>query len=283
VRSDDHRRALTGFVLAVVAVVSTVAIQLFLIHREDDPLWWRIPLVALCLLGLVGIPLLRRRAPWALGLAVCALLVAPMAYSFSVWLAPVDGTFPTAGPYNHAGAGGLDIAHADAQGYRELVRFLRANGASAPYQAFTQSSDQAAPMILLGLHASAAGGYGASDPALSNGRLAALVAGGRARYLLIDGPYSDRGSNAGVDAARLVCPEVPLTLVAPNLTDLDDYSFLVDCRGRSSELRHPAATARAFCTPASAAERRRRAQACALASTDPAFGPRPPGVPPPPR
>jgi 4-amino-4-deoxy-L-arabinose transferase-like glycosyltransferase len=283
VRSDDHRRAMTGFVLAVVAVVSTVAIQLVLIHREDDPLWWRIPLVALCLLALVAIPLLRRRAPWALGVAVVALLVAPMAYSFSVWLAPVDGTFPTAGPYNHAGAGGLDIAHTSAEAFRGLVAYVGTHGASTPYQLFTQSSDQAAPAILLGLRASAEGGYSASDPALSAGGLADLVVAGKARYVLIDGPYSDRGANGAVDAARLVCPELPQYLWAPGLPALDDGSFLVDCAGRAYELRHAAATARAFCTPAAAAERRVRASACALASTDPAFGPRPPGVPPPPR
>ena len=50
-----------------------------------------------------------RRAGLALGLAVAALLVAPMVYSFSVWLAPVDGTFPTAGPYNYAGHGGFGV------------------------------------------------------------------------------------------------------------------------------------------------------------------------------
>ena len=42
--------------------------------------------------------------------AVGALLVAPMVYSFSVWLAPVEGTFPAAGPYNPAGSGGIGVA-----------------------------------------------------------------------------------------------------------------------------------------------------------------------------
>ena len=152
-----------------------------------------------------------------------------------------------------------------------------------PYQLFTQSSDQAAPAILLGLRASAEGGYSASDPALSADRLADLVAAGSARYVLIDGPYSDRGSNGAINAARLVCPELPQYLWAPGLPALDDYSFLLDCAGRANKLRQAAATARAFCTPASATERHLRAEACALASTDPAFGPRPPGVLPPPR
>ena len=33
--------------------------------------------------------------------AVGAVLVAPMVFSFSVWLAPVAGTFPAAGPYSY--------------------------------------------------------------------------------------------------------------------------------------------------------------------------------------
>jgi len=74
-------------------------VQLVLINREGDPLWWRIPLVALCLGALIVVALVRSRAGWPpSGLAVCAVLVAPAVYSFSVWLAPVDGTF-RAGPY----------------------------------------------------------------------------------------------------------------------------------------------------------------------------------------
>jgi hypothetical protein len=168
-----------------------------------------------------------------------------MVYSFSVWLAPVDGIFPTAGPYNAAGWGGIDTPPADQRTDRALVRYLRANGAAPRYPLFTQSSDQAAPLILMGLRASAAGGYGASDPALSNDRLAALVAAGAARYLYISGPYSDRGSNSAVTAARLVCPEVPQFLWASGDASIGG-SFLVDCAGRADALRHPYRTARAF-------------------------------------
>ncbi|MGD1051262.1 MAG: glycosyltransferase family 39 protein [Solirubrobacteraceae bacterium] len=246
VRATEARRAAVAYVLAVLGVAGTVAVQIVLIDREGDPVWWRIPLVALCLLALVAIPLLRRRAGWAVAVAVGALLVAPMAYSFSVWLAPVDGTFPTAGPYNHAGYGGLNVAPADEQADRGLLSYLREHGATGRYPLLTQSSDLAAPLILLGLRASAEGGYGAGDPALSNSQLAALVDGHQARYLLISGPYSDRGGNSAETAARLVCPEVPQELWAPGLPSLEGGSFLVDCAGRAADLRHPYATARAF-------------------------------------
>ncbi|HEX4033145.1 MAG TPA: glycosyltransferase family 39 protein [Solirubrobacteraceae bacterium] len=239
-------RPLRGFMLAVFAVVGTVAAQLVLIGREGYPTWWRIPLVALALIALIAIPLSGRRSGWALGAAVAALVIAPLIYSFSVWLAPVDGTFPVAGPYNHAGYGGIDAPPFDEAADRGLIRFLRASGATSPYPLLTQSSDQAAPIFLLGLDASAEGGYGAYDPALSNTRLASLVAAGKARFLLISGPYADRGSNSAVTAARLVCPEVPEAIWARGLPSIEGGSFLVDCAGRVAQLRHPFATARAF-------------------------------------
>jgi 4-amino-4-deoxy-L-arabinose transferase-like glycosyltransferase len=246
VRATAARRAAFAYVLAVLGVAGTVAVQLVLIDREGDPLWWRIPLVLVCLFALVAIPLLRQRAGWAVAVAVGALLIAPTVYSFSVWLAPVDGTFPTAGPYNHAGYGGLDVAPTDEQADRGLLAYLREHGSTSRYPLLTQSSDLASPLILLGLRASAEGGYGAGDPALSNSQLAALVAGHEARYLLISGPYSDRGGNGGETAARLVCPEVPQELWAPGLPSLEGGSFLVDCAGRAADLRHPYETARAF-------------------------------------
>jgi 4-amino-4-deoxy-L-arabinose transferase-like glycosyltransferase len=99
-RAARRERALIGYVLAVLGVAGTVAVQLVVIDREADPLWWRIPLIVLCLGALVAIPLARARAGWAIAVAVGALLVAPLVYSFSVWLAPVDGTLlaPTATP-----------------------------------------------------------------------------------------------------------------------------------------------------------------------------------------
>ena len=246
VRSEQARLALRGYVLAVLAVAGTFAVELVLIDREGDPLWWRIPLVALCLGGLAAIPFARGRAGWAVTVAVGALLVAPMVYSFSVWLAPVDGTFPTAGPYSHPGYGGLDVSAADLLAYQGLAHYVETHGAAARYPLLTQSSDQAAPLILLGLRASAEGGYGASDPALSNSRLAALVAAGSARLLLISGPYANRGGNSGETAARLVCPEIPEFLWAPPGSPTLGNSYLVDCAGQAAPLRHPYETARRF-------------------------------------
>ena len=246
VAGAQARLALRGYVLAVVAVAGTLAAQIVLIGREGDPLWWRIPLVALCLGALAAIPLAGRRSGWALSVAVGALLVAPMIYSFSVWLAPVDGTFPAAGPYSHAGHGGIDVTAADLGAYRGLVAYVQTHRPAQRYPLLTQSSDQAAPLILLGLRASPEGGYGASAPALSNSRLASLVAAGEARYFLISGPYASRGGNSGETAARLVCLEIPEFLWAPAGSPTLGDSYLVDCQNMAAALRHPYATARAF-------------------------------------
>jgi len=246
VGGGEAPRALRGFVLAVLAVAGTLAAQLVLIAREGDPLWWRIPLVLLCLGALLAIPLARSRAGAAVAVCAGALLVAPMVFSFSVWLAPVDGTFPTAGLYSHAGYGGIDVNAADLPAYRGLAVYVETHGATRRYPLLTQSSDQAAPLILLGLRASAEGGYGASDPTLGNTQLAALVNAGGARYFLISGPYSNRGGNSAETAARLVCPEVPEFVWAPKGSSSLGGSYLVDCAGRAAELRRPLETARSF-------------------------------------
>jgi 4-amino-4-deoxy-L-arabinose transferase-like glycosyltransferase len=245
VGSPDARRALRGYVLAVIAVGGTLAVELVLIDREGDPVWWRIPLVVLCLVGLAVIPLARSRSGWPLAVAVSALLVAPLIYSFSVWLAPVNGTFPVAGPYSYAGQGGYGVGKTTLRVDRRLIAYLRSHHATAPYQLLTQSSDQASPLILLGLRASADGGYNTTDPALSAGALARLVAEHRARYLLIAGPYASRGGNAASTAARLVCPEIPAEIWSNGISN-GLGSYLVDCAGRARELRHPYRSARAF-------------------------------------
>ena len=209
VRSTDSRTALRGYLLAVVAIGATVGAQLFLIERYHYPLWWRIPLVLVCAVALLGIPLLRGRAGWALGLAVAATLLTSAVYSFTVWRAPVNGTFPTAGRYDAPGYGLVGVSKTSLHTDRRLIRWLEHHGATEPYQLLTESSDQASPLILLGLRADAEGGYNTTDPAMTASALANLVAAHRARYFYIGGPYDLRGGNGASTAARLVCPEVP--------------------------------------------------------------------------
>jgi 4-amino-4-deoxy-L-arabinose transferase-like glycosyltransferase len=245
VRNRDSRQALRGYLLAVLAIAGTVGVQLVVIDREGDPLWWRIPLVVLCLGALIAIPLARRLAGWAVAVAVGALLVAPMAYSFSVWLAPVNGTFPAAGPYSYPGQGVYGLSRTNLRTDRSLIHYLRTHGATRPYALLTESSDQASPLILLDLATAAVGGYNTTDPALSGPQLAALVSAHKARYVLIAGPYAPRGGNGALTAARLVCPEIPGAIWSAGAS-YGGGSFLLDCAGKAPELRHPYRSARAF-------------------------------------
>ena len=245
VRRRESPKALWGYLLAVAAVAGTVAAQLVLINREGDPLWWRIPLVVICLGALIAIALVRRRAGWAVAVALGALLVAPMVYSFSVWLAPVNGTFPAAGPYSYPGQGIYGVNRTSLRTNRSLIHYLRTHGATRPYTLLTQSSDQASPLILLGLSASAVGGYNTTDPAMNGAQLATLVSAHKARYVLIAGPYATRGGNGASTAARLVCPEIP-GLIWSGGASYGGGSFLLDCAGKSRRLRDPYRSARAF-------------------------------------
>ena len=245
IRSSRQRTALIGYSLAVLAIAGTVGAQLFLIQRYGDPLWWRIPMVVLCVAALVAIPVARARAGVALGVAVAAVLFAPLVYSFSVWGHPVSGTFPTAGPHDAPGFGGYGTSPTALKIDRSLIRYLETHGATHPYQLLTESSDQASPLILLGLKADAEGGYNTTDPALSHDQLAKLVAAHKARYFYVGGPYDKRGGNDASNAARLVCPEVPQDIWGV-IGIPSTGSFLVDCAGRAYALRHPYETARAF-------------------------------------
>ena len=170
--------------------------------------------------------------------------MAPLVYSFTVWDAPVAGTFPTAGPYNYVGHGGVGLTPAELAVDQSLIRYLDSHGVTQPYALLTQSSDQADPLILLGLRATAVGGYNTTDPAMSGPQLATLVSEHRARYVLIAGPYASRGGNGASTAARLVCPEVVGSIWAAGTRGASEY--LVDCAGRANDLRDPYAFARAF-------------------------------------
>ena len=187
---------------------------------------------------------LRRYSGWAIGAAVAALIVAPLVYSFTVWRAPVAGTFPTAGPYSYAGHGGVGVTPYGMRIDRSLIAYLHSHGVTQTYPLLTQSSYQADPLILLGLRASAVGGYNTTDPAMSGGQLANLVAAHKARYLLIAGPYASRGGNGASTAARLVCPEVIGRIWAAGTNGAGSY--LVDCAGKQNALRHPFRSARRF-------------------------------------
>jgi 4-amino-4-deoxy-L-arabinose transferase-like glycosyltransferase len=245
VRGQDRRRAMVGIALAVLAAITTVIVEFDLIRRYGTPVAWRIPLVIFSVLALAALAIWRARALWSVSALFLVLLFAPAVYSASVWDAPVDGTFPTAGPYNRAGWGGIDQSSGAVKVNKALARFLLSHHPTQRFTVLTESSDASSPLILLGLSAAALGGYNTTDPALSGDGLADLVAHHEARYVLLGGPYWDRGGNAATRAARLVCPLVPQGTWDPAQPDSTDF-FLVDCAGRAAALRHPEQVAAAY-------------------------------------
>jgi 4-amino-4-deoxy-L-arabinose transferase-like glycosyltransferase len=244
-RSRDSRRVLAGLAVATLATIATVGVDLFLIHRHGYPEFWRYPLVVLGLAALAAVAIWRRRAPWTVAALILVLLVAPALYSSSVWDAPVDGTFPSAGPYNRAGWGGISLPADELAANRALARYLRAHHPTQRFAVLTEASDASSPLILMGLSAAAMGGYNTTDPALSADGLAALVARHEARYVLVGGPYYDRGGNAASNAARLVCPQIPQSVWYP-ADPTQGVLHLLDCKGRAADLRRPYAVARAY-------------------------------------
>jgi hypothetical protein len=68
---------------------------------------------ALALIALLRSPRLAPGVGVALGAVLALLLVVPTGYAASTWLAPVQSTFPAAGPTQAAGHGGIGLNKQD--------------------------------------------------------------------------------------------------------------------------------------------------------------------------
>ncbi|MHB8492835.1 MAG: mannosyltransferase YkcB-related protein, partial [Solirubrobacteraceae bacterium] len=177
----------------------------------------------------------RLRPAGAVGALCALLLVAPAAYSATTWLAPVQGTFPAAGPHAAAGPGDDGLYPGEPPVFNGLVGYLRAHRLGRRFGVLTVSSVTAAPLILKGIDAAALAGYGGTDPALDRRRLAKLVARHEAHYVLLGGAYSERGGNRATVAVLAACREVPSS--DWNGPPLEPYSLvLFDCAGHARTL-----------------------------------------------
>ncbi len=188
--------------------------------------------------GALGAALLAVRGSLALpalSLTLALLLLAPTAYSATTWEAPVEGTFPAAGPKSAAGDGGVGITGRALRVDRALMAYVRSHRPGRRWALLTVSSDTAAPMILMGLDAGALGGYSGTDPALTGAGLARLVQRGEARYVVLGGAYSTRGGNRATDAVLRACRQ----LTNREWHSPDPYTgglVLFDCAGRERAL-----------------------------------------------
>jgi 4-amino-4-deoxy-L-arabinose transferase-like glycosyltransferase len=222
-------------VLVPCAIAATVLAQVVLLHREHYMHWFVPVLIAGAAVGAIALLALRRMAPVAMTLTLALLLVAPGAYASTTWLAPVEGTFPAAGPTQATGAGGVGVAGRDLHVDLALMRYVRAHGSGSRWAILTDASDTAAPFILLDLPAGALGGYGGTDPVLDGAGLARLVSSGQARYVVLGGEYSTRGGNRATVAVKRACRDLPASAWG-GPPAYSDSLVLFDCAGRAREL-----------------------------------------------
>jgi 4-amino-4-deoxy-L-arabinose transferase-like glycosyltransferase len=232
--ASDPRLLLLG-----LAVVATVAAQIAIIENQHY-LQWFVPFLiggaALCTIALA----VRRLALPAISLLLAVLLVAPTAYAATTWLAPVEGTFPAAGPHEATGFGRFGVEAKSMRENRNLVAYATAHRPGSRWSLLTDAAPTAAPLILLGSPAGALGGYGGTDPVLDGRGLARLIARGQARYVVIGGEYASRGGNKATAAVLRDCRQIPHEAwhgPVPGPSAL----VLFDCAGRERALEaHPA-------------------------------------------
>jgi 4-amino-4-deoxy-L-arabinose transferase-like glycosyltransferase len=222
-------------ILAPCAVAGTVAAQLVLLDRENYLLWFIPVLVCGATIGLALLLVSRRLAWGAMALVYCLLLVAPTAYATTTWLAPVEGTFPAAGPTQATGFGGVGLSATDLRRDRALVGYLKAHRPGSRWALFTDASPTAASFILLGLDAGALAGYSGTDPVLDGPGMAQLVARGEARYVVFGGEFSTRGGNAATLAVLRACRQLPGRVWAGAHAPSAGL-VLFDCAGRERQL-----------------------------------------------
>jgi hypothetical protein len=178
----------------------------------------------------------RRLALPAVALAAGALLIAPGFFAATTWEVAVQGTFPAAGPYAAAGLGGYGIGRHSTGVYRNLVHLVESHPPrDRRFEVFTVASVAAAPLILIGAHATPLGGYSGDDPTLDGPGLARMIARGEARYVLLGGAYASRGGNKATVAVLHVC-----RMIAPvawhSVRYTNNSLVLFDCAHRERQL-----------------------------------------------
>ena len=200
---------LLAMVVIGSAIAGTVWAQLVILHKQHY-LQWFVPvlLVGTALGGTVAV-LWRRGAPAAMAITFCLLLVAPAAYSSTTWLAPVEGTFPAAGPTQAAGTGGYGFSSAHLRIVDALLRYVISHRPGSRWVLLADAANTASPMILLGYDAGALAGYSGTDPVLDGRGLARLVSRGEARYVVLGGEFSSRGGNRATAAVLHACRQIP--------------------------------------------------------------------------
>jgi 4-amino-4-deoxy-L-arabinose transferase-like glycosyltransferase len=223
------------------AAAATVPAQLVLLHRDHYMSWFTAPLIAATIAALLLVaalslmPALRRLAPGAIALLIGVLCIAPAVYAASNWLAPVQSTFPAAGPRAASGPGGYGVNDEHVKVDRSLLDYAEGHRAGTRWSVLVDAANTASPMILLGGRAGSLGGFSGTDPALDGRGLGAYVAAGKARYVLLGGEFSTRGGTKATEAVQRVCRVVPTRTWLPRPLEPNGL-ILFDCAGRARPL-----------------------------------------------
>jgi 4-amino-4-deoxy-L-arabinose transferase-like glycosyltransferase len=235
------RRGDWRLLLLAGAAAATVPAQLVLLHRDHYMSWFTAPLIAatiatLLLVAVLSLtPTMRRLAPGAIALLIGVLCIAPAVYGASNWLAPVQSTFPAAGPRAAAGPGGYGVNDEHVKVDRSLLDYAEGHGAGTRWSVLVDAANTASPMILLGGQAGSLGGFSGTDPALDGRGLGLYVASGKARYVLLGGEFSTRGGTNATEAVQRVCRVVPTRTWLPRPLQPNGL-ILFDCAGRARQL-----------------------------------------------
>ena len=199
---QDYRRGGWRGWLLPLALIATVAEQIYIL--TSYPAWgqWMIPLmVVLTFLAVVILltarvaPRLRLKAPSArlllpaLGAGVLALMLAPTVWAITPILQSKQADTLVAGPAQtdgfgtNFGGGGSRNDNANSV----LIRYLEANQGTTTFLVAVPSSMTADGIILAtNKPVMALGGFSGSDPILTTNQLASLVKSGAVRFFLLN-------------------------------------------------------------------------------------------------
>jgi 4-amino-4-deoxy-L-arabinose transferase-like glycosyltransferase len=208
---QDYRRDGWRGWLLPLALVATVAEQIYLLNAY--PTWssWMVPIIVVlslvAVVVLVGArlaPRLRVKAPGArfllpaLAAGVLALMLAPTVWAITPILLSKQGDTLVAGPPQtgdfggNFGGGGRNNGTANAN--TMLINYLEANQGNTKFLVAVPSSQGIADEIILATNkpVMSLGGFSGSDPILTTSQLASLVANGTVRFFLLNS-FGGRG------------------------------------------------------------------------------------------
>jgi len=206
---DFRKGGWRGWLLPL-ALVATVAEQVYLLNAY--PTWssWMVPIIVVlsivAVVVLVGArlaPHLHVKAPGtrfllpALVAGVLVLMLAPTVWAITPILLSKQADTLVAGPPQTGNFGGGGRTNGTATADTMLINYLEANQGKTKFLVAVPSSQGIADEIILATNkpVMSLGGFSGSDPILTTSQLASLVANGTVRFFLLNS--SGEGARSG--------------------------------------------------------------------------------------